>query len=84
MLFAYQGEYQPCGIFTTDHFKLILITIIGIIVALKKSINKNKDEIKQIIKRCTIIIWFFEAIIITFKVITGGIKNINNYIPLYY
>jgi len=84
MLFAYPGVYEPCGLFTTDHFKLIIVTIIGIIIALKKTINKSKDEIKQIIKRCTIIIWIFQAIMITFKIITGGIRNINNYVPLYY
>ena len=28
--------------------------------------------------------WIFEVIIVLFKVITGGIKNINNYVPLYY
>lgn len=84
MLFAYPGKYEPCGLFTPDHFKLIIITIIGIVVALKKTINKNKEEIKQIIKRCTIIIWFFEVIIISFKLKTGNIRNVNNYVPLYY
>ena len=84
MLFANPGEYQPCGLFTIGHFKLIIITIIGIIIALKKTVNKSKEEIKQIIKKCTIVIWFWEAIIIAFKLKTGGIRNINNYVPLYY
>jgi len=84
MLFAYPGKYEPCGLFTPDHFKLIIITIIGIIIALKKTVNKSKEEIKNIIKRCTIIIWIFEIIIITFKLVTGDIRNINNYVPLYY
>lgn len=84
MLFAYPGIYEPSGLFSIDHLKLIIITIVGIIIALNKTINKSKDEIKQIIKKCTIIVWFLEAIIITFKLITGGIRNINNYVPLYY
>lgn len=84
MLFAYPGEYEPCGLFTPDHFKLMIVTIIGIIIALKKTINKSKEEIKNVIKRCTIIIWIFEVIIISFKLITGGIRNVNNYVPLYY
>ena len=84
MLFAYPGVYEPCGLFTPDHFKLIIITIIVIIIALKKSINKSKEEIKNIIKKCTIIIWVLEAIVISFKIITGGIRNVNNYVPLYY
>ena len=72
MLFANPGEYEPCGLFTIDHFKLIIITIIGIIIALKKTVNKSKEEIKQIIKKCTIVIWIWEIIIIAFKLKTGG------------
>jgi len=84
MLFAYPGEYEPCGLFTVDHFKLIIITLIGIGIALKKTIHKTKDEVKQIIKRCTILVWILELIIIGFKLRTGDIRNVNNYVPLYY
>ena len=84
MLFANPGEYESCGLFTIDHFKLIIITAIGIIIALKKTVNKPKEEIKQIIKKCTIVIWILEIIKIAFKLKTGDIKNINNYVPLYY
>lgn len=84
MLFASPGEYEPCGLFSIDHFKLIIITVIGILIALKKTVKKTKEEIKAIIKKCTIIIWILEAIIITFKLKTGSIRNINNYVPLYY
>ena len=84
MLFAYPGEYEPCGLFTIDHFKLIIVTIIGILIALKKTVKKTKEEIKDIIKKCTKLIWIFEVIIIAFKLKTGDIKNVNNYVPLYY
>ena len=84
MLFATPGEYKACGLFTIGHFKLIIITIICIIIALKKTIHKSKQEVKQIIKKCTIIVWFFEIIVIGFKLATGDIRNINNYVPLYY
>ena len=84
MLFACQGEYEPCGLFTIDHFKLLIITIIGIIIAIKKTMKKSKDEVKKIIKRCTVTIWILEIIIIAFKLHTDDIRNINNYIPLYY
>lgn len=84
MLFANPGEYEACGLFTIDHFKLIIITVIGIIIALKNTIHKSKEEVKQIIKNCTIVIWIFEIIKIAFKLVTGDIRNINNYVPLYY
>ena len=37
MLFASPGEYEPSGLLTIDHFKLIIITKIGIIIAVKKT-----------------------------------------------
>ena len=84
MLFAYPGKYEPCGLFTPDHFKLIIITIIAICIALKNTLNKSKEEIKSIIRRCTILVWIMEVIIIAFKLATGDIRNVNNYVPLYY
>lgn len=84
MLFAKPGEYEPCGMFTTGHFELIIITIFGIFIALKNTINKTKEEVKQIIKRCTIVMWILEVIMIVFKLSTGDIRNLNNYVPLYY
>ncbi len=84
MLFAKPGEYEACGLFSKGHFELIFITILGISFALKNTINKTKDEVKQIIKRCTIIMWILEVVIITFKLATGDVRNLNNYVPLYY
>ncbi len=84
MLFANPGKYEPCGLFTIGHFKLVIITILGIIIALKKTINKSKEEITDIIKKCTIIVWIWEVVIIIFKLKTGDIRNVNNYVPLYY
>ena len=53
-------------------------------MALKNTVTKSKNEIKNIIKKCTITMWIFEAIIIAFKLCTGDIRNVNNYVPLYY
>ena len=84
MLFAKAGEYQSCGMFTTGHFELIIITIIGIVIALKNTIHKTKEEVKQIIKSCTIVMWILEVLKISFKLCTEDISNLNNYVPLYY
>ena len=84
MLFANSGEYEACGMFTKGHITLLLLTIIGIIVALKNTANKTKKEVKQIIKRCTILMCVLEVITITFKLFTGDPRNLNNYVPLYY
>ena len=84
MFFSKPGEYEPCGIFTLGHLKLIILTAICITIALKNTVTKSKNEIKNIIKKCTITMWIFEAIIIAFKLCTGDIRNVNNYVPLYY
>lgn len=84
MFFSKPGEYEPCGIFTLGHLKLIILTAICITMALKNTVTKSKNEIKNIIKKCTITMWIFEAIIIAFKLCTGDIRNVNNYVPLYY
>lgn len=83
-IFAKQGEYKSCGIFTKEHFLLILLTVIGIKIALKRTINKTHEGVKQIIKNCTIAMWIFEVTIIIFKITTGNPRDLNNYVPLYY
>ena len=84
MFFAKPNEYEPCGIFTTKHFILIIITIAAISIALKKTINKSKDEVKKIIQKSTIVIWILEFVRIGFNLYIGNVNNVNEYVPLYY
>ena len=44
-MFTEAGKYEPCGIFTTGHFTLIAITVLGLIASLKYSINNIKFNI---------------------------------------
>ena len=81
MFLARAGEYEACGIFTIKHFILIAVTLIAIIIALRYTVKK---DVKKIIKNCTIFVWVLEAIIIAFKISTGGIGHVNNWVPLYY
>lgn len=81
MFFARPGEYERCGIFSAEHFILIAITVVGIIIALKCT---SKKDTKKIIKNCTIFVWLFEIIIISFKIAVARTKNVNDFIPLYY
>lgn len=84
MFFAKPGEYEPCGIFTPNHFKLIIITSLFIAIALKFTIHKNKEQVHKIIKNMTIIIWLLEVVIIVFSLKYNSLKNVNEYLPLYY
>lgn len=84
MFFSKSGEYSACGIFTIGHLILLIITILCIMLALKFTKNSSKENVKKIIKKCTVIVWILEIIIISFKLKTGNIKNVNEYVPLYY
>ena len=83
-MFSNIGEYEPCGIFTIGHFILITITIIGIFIALKYSIKKNKQEIHKIIKYITLIAYILEIIKIIFNICQNSFSAVNTYMPLYY
>lgn len=85
-MFTNVGEYEACGIFTKGHFILITITItiIGIFIALKNSIKKNKEEVHSIIKWLTIIICIMEILKTIYNIKQNSIYSVNTYIPLYY
>lgn len=70
---------SQCG-----HFILMGITLIAIIVALKKTENKNAKEVHNIIKKLTIIIWTLEIIKIIISIAQNSIYALNTYLPLYY
>lgn len=85
MFFAGPGKYEACNLFTVGHFILAFITILGVIIALKCTLkNITKEKTKKIIRNCTIFVWIFEIVIMTFKISTGGIAHVNNYVPLYF
>lgn len=84
MFFSNSGEYEPCGMFTIGHISLIIITLILIHIALDKTKNKDKEEVRKIIKKLTIIMWILEIFKICFTISKEGTKNLNTYLPLYY
>lgn len=84
MFFAKPGEYEACGIFTKKHFVLLIITVILIVIALKKTAHKSKEEVHKIIKKLTIILLVLEVIKIAFVLQFQKLKDVNTYVPLYY
>ncbi len=83
-LFADIGKYEACGIFTKGHFILITITIVGILIALKQTIKKNKEEVYKIIKRVTMVMCLLETLKIIYNIKQNSIHAVNTYLPLYY
>lgn len=83
-MFSSLGKYAPCGIFTKGHFALIGLTILSIAVALKYSINKNKEGIYKIVKRITIVMCILEVIKIIYSMLVNSLHDVETYLPLYY
>lgn len=83
-MFSKAGMYEACGIFKTGHFILIGITLIAIIIALKLTSKKDKEQVHKIIKCLTVPICILEIIKIIFNITVNSVKNINTYVPLYY
>ena len=83
-MFSKAGTYEACGIFTTGHFILITITLLGIFIALKNTVGKSKQEVHKIIKNVTIVALILEIIKIVFSISINSLKAVNTYLPLYY
>lgn len=84
MFLAKAGKYEACGVFNFKHLLLILITGACVWHALKKTRKKSKEEIKNIIKYSTVILWVFEVLRIAFRMVKGNITAFESYLPLYY
>ena len=84
MFFARAGKYEACGLFSGGHLGLVIISILGICLALKKTINKNKDEVLKIIRVLTVCVWILEVCKICFNLQYFKIYNVKEWIPLYY
>ena len=56
------GEYEPSGILGIEHLILLLITTFCVCIALHYTKNKNKAEVKEIIKNVSIGLWVLEII----------------------
>lgn len=84
MFFSKSGEYTPCGMFGVGHYAILTLTLclIGIAVFFTKKFNA--EQVKNIIKKSTIVLWSLEVIKIIFNLAIGNARNPNNYIPLYY
>lgn len=67
MIFAKPGEYKACGLFTYQHFSLIICTAIGIFLAVKCTKINDKNDIRKIIIKTTILVWILEIIKIIFN-----------------
>lgn len=84
MLFRSAEEVTPCGMFSIEHFIMLGVTAFCIAIALKYTKNMEKENVKKLIQRSTIILWILEIIKIMFNIINYGINEVNKYVPLYF
>lgn len=84
MFLSKSGEYKASGIYNVKHYIVVLITLLCVFIAIRYTKDKKKQEIKKIIQICTIVMWIFEVIIISFKLTQCSLYEVNMYVPLYY
>ena len=84
MLFKSAEEVTPCGMFSIEHFIMLAITAFCIAIALKYTKNMEKENVRKLIQRSTIILWILEIIKIIFNIINYGVNEVNKYVPLYF
>lgn len=84
MFFANPGEFQACELYSVGHFILLLITIIGIVIAVELTKTQDKNTIRKIIRIVIAIIWILEIVKIAYNIGIGNGKNPNTYLPCYY
>lgn len=83
MFFAKPGLYEACGLFSIGHIFLLLLTILGIYLALKY-IKLDEKRILQTIRILTVVAWILEIIKIIFNFKIGNGHNLNTFVPLYF
>ena len=84
MFLSKPGEYEACGMFTVKHLILFIATCLLILVAVKSTKITEKEDIRKIIRRLTIVIWILEIIKLVYNIATGKGSEINKMVPLYY
>ena len=84
MFLSKAGEYEPCGIYNEKHLILFLCTLGLIFVAVKNTKIANKDDVRKIIIKSTIIVWILEILKTIFTISIGKGREINKIVPLYY
>lgn len=84
MLFKSANEVIPCGMFSIEHFILLAITTICVVIALKFTKNMEKENVKKLIRKATIFLWILEIIKIIFNIKNYGLSAVNKYVPLYF
>ncbi len=84
MFFARPNVYQACGLYNVTHLLIIIFLGFLLSISVKKTKIKKKEDITNIIRVSTIIVWILEIIKIIFNFKIGNIDNVNTYIPLYF
>lgn len=84
MFFCVQGEYPAGGLFSTGHYVLLILTVLLIAFALKKTLEYSYKKIRSIIKQLIILLTILEVIKIFFNFKIGNASNLMSWVPLYF
>ena len=84
MFLSKPGEYEPCDMFTVKHLILFIATCLVVLVAVNNTKVMQKEDIRKIIRKFTLVIWILEILKTVYNIAIGKGSEINKMVPLYY
>lgn len=84
MFFSKIGEYPPSGLFSPEHFILLIVTFFLIFMALYFNPPKTDAEVLKTIRGTTIVLGILEIVRIVFSLTFTDPTNLDGYMPLFF
>lgn len=84
IFFSGIGEYPPGGLFSLGHFVMLTITVLGIIMALNKTLQYSYEKIRALTRRLIIFLSVMEVLKIYFNFKIGNGTQLMSWVPLYF
>ncbi|MBW9212155.1 MULTISPECIES: YwaF family protein [Terrabacteria group] len=84
MFVAPRGTYEAAGMFSWGHWLLLAMTIIGVTIALKKTLQLPYKQIENIIHNLIVLLTILEIIKIYFNFRIGNATILTAWVPMYY
>lgn len=82
--FAKRGTYPGYEMYSMEHLKLVVVSLILVTIALMFSCRMKRKSVLHTIRYATVAMWILEIGKIVFNIVSGNIKSLNSYIPFYF
>ena len=84
MFFAKPYEYEPCGMYSSGHLVLFLVSVLAIGLGLYASRRMDTARVRRTVRTVTALLWVLEAAKIAFVLAVTESRDPNDFLPFYY